>query len=225
MAIVQSIDDDALAPLLFSSKYSCPVCDYALPELEPRLFSFNSPVGACPTCDGLGVSQFFDPARVVVHPELSLAAGAVRGWDRRNVYYFQLIASLARHYGFSVDDAWQDLEESQRNAVLFGSGSDTVTFTYLTEAGGRQQRQAKVEGILPNLERRYKETESAAVREELAKYISERACVECGGARLNRSARSVFVADKPLSDIVVLPVDEALTFFGHLELPGWRGEI
>ncbi|HKN79148.1 MAG TPA: excinuclease ABC subunit UvrA, partial [Lysobacter sp.] len=225
MAIVQAIDDADIAPLLFSSKYSCPVCDYSLPELEPRLFSFNSPVGACPTCDGLGVSQFFDPSRVVVHPELSLAAGAVRGWDRRNVYYFQLIASLARHYGFDVDAAWQDLDEDQRDAVLNGSGNDTITFTYLTEAGGRTQRKHKFEGILPNLERRYKETESAAVREELAKYISERACVECGGARLNRSARNVFVADKPLSDIVVLPVDEALTFFHHLELPGWRGEI
>jgi excinuclease ABC subunit A len=225
MAIVQSLDDHEAAPLLFSSKYSCPVCDYSLPELEPRLFSFNSPVGACPTCDGLGVSQFFDPARVVVHPELSLAAGAVRGWDRRNVYYFQLIASLARHYGFSVDAAWQDLDETQQNAVLFGSGNQAITFTYLTDAGGRTQRKHKFEGILPNLERRYKETESAAVREELAKYISERPCVECGGARLNRSARNVFIADHPLSHIVVLPVDEALTFFSHLELPGWRGEI
>lgn len=225
MAIVQQIDDANAAPLLFSSKYSCPVCDYSLPELEPRLFSFNSPVGACPTCDGLGVSQFFDPARVVVHPELSLAAGAVRGWDRRNVYYFQLIASLARHYGFDVDASWQDLDEDQRNAVLFGSGNDTITFTYLTEAGGRTQRKHKFEGILPNLERRYKETESAAVREELAKYISERPCVECGGARLNRMARNVFVAERPLSDIVVLPVDDALTFFASMQLPGWRGEI
>ncbi|BCT93299.1 UvrABC system protein A [Lysobacter helvus] len=225
MAIVQSLDDDKLDPLLFSSKYSCPVCDYSLPELEPRLFSFNSPVGACPTCDGLGVSQFFDPSRVVVHPELSLAAGAVRGWDRRNVYYFQLIASLARHYGFNVDSAWQELTDEQRNAVLHGSGSQVITFTYLTDAGGRTQRKHKFEGILPNLERRYQETESAAVREELAKYISERPCVDCGGARLNRSARNVFVADRPLSDIVVMPIDEAVAFFSHMQLPGWRGEI
>ncbi|MBX3710996.1 MAG: excinuclease ABC subunit UvrA [Lysobacter sp.] len=225
MALVQSLDDANAEPLLFSSKYSCPVCEYALPELEPRLFSFNSPIGACPTCDGLGVSQFFDPARVVVHPELSLAAGAVRGWDRRNVYYFQLIQSLAKHYGFSVDTPWQELPEKSRHAVLHGSGDEVVTFTYLTDAGGRTQRKHRFEGILPNLERRYRETESPAVREELAKYISERACTDCGGARLNRAARNVFVADRPLSSIVVLPIDEALDFFSTLSLAGWRGEI
>lgn len=225
MASVQSMDDEAAAPLLFSSKYSCPVCEYALPELEPRLFSFNSPQGACPTCDGLGVSQFFDPARVVVHPELSLAAGAVRGWDRRNAYYFQLIQSLARHYGFSVDTPWQDLPEKSREAVLFGSGGTTITFSYITDAGGRTQRKHRFEGIVPNLERRYRETESAAVREELAKYISERACTDCGGARLNRAARNVFVDDRPLSDLVVLPIDEARAFFASLQLAGWRGEI
>ena len=225
MASVQSMDDEAAAPLLFSSKYSCPVCEYALPELEPRLFSFNSPQGACPTCDGLGVSQFFDPARVVVHPELSLAAGAVRGWDRRNAYYFQLIQSLAKHYGFSVDTPWQELPEKSREAVLFGSGATTITFSYITDAGGRTQRKHRFEGILPNLERRYRETESAAVREELAKYISERACTECGGARLNRAARNVFVDDRPLSDLVVLPIDEARAFFAGLHLAGWRGEI
>jgi excinuclease ABC subunit A len=225
MAQVQSLDDASAAPLLFSSKYSCPVCDYSLPELEPRLFSFNSPVGACPTCDGLGVSEFFDPSRVVVHPELSLAAGAVRGWDRRNAYYFQLIASLARHYGFSVDTAWQDLDESTRQAVLYGSGKDTIAFTYLTDAGGRSQRRHRFEGILPNLERRYRETESAAVREELSKYISERPCQDCGGARLNRSARNVFVGETPLPQVAILPIDEALTFFAQLQLPGWRGEI
>ena len=225
MASVQAMDDEAAAPLLFSSKYSCPVCEYALPELEPRLFSFNSPQGACPTCDGLGVSQFFDPARVVVHPELSLAAGAVRGWDRRNAYYFQLIQSLAKHYGFSVDTPWQELPEKSREAVLFGSGATTITFSYITDAGGRTQRKHRFEGIVPNLERRYRETESAAVREELAKYISERACTECGGARLNRAARNVFVAERPLSDLVVLPIDEARAFFANLQLPGWRGEI
>ena len=217
--------DASAAPMLFSSKYSCPVCDYSLPELEPRLFSFNSPVGACPTCDGLGVSEFFDPSRVVVHPELSLAAGAVRGWDRRNAYYFQLIMSLARHYAFSVDTPWQELDEYVREAILFGSKGELIGFTYLTDAGGRSQRRHKFEGIIPNLERRYRETESAAVREELAKYVSERACTECGGARLNRSARNVFVGDTPLPRIVVLPIDEALTFFGQLQLPGWRGEI
>ncbi len=230
MAQVMSLDDantdgSGAPQLLFSSKYSCPVCDYSLPELEPRLFSFNSPVGACPSCDGLGVSQFFDPARVVVHPELSLAAGAVRGWDRRNAYYFQLIQSLAKHFRFSVDTPWQELEEESRQAVLYGSGKEVITFSYITDSGGRTQRKHKFEGIVPNLERRYRETESSAVREELAKYISDRPCVECNGARLNKSARNVFVADKPLPDIVVLPIDEALDFFGSLALPGWRGEI
>ncbi|GAB3376122.1 excinuclease ABC subunit UvrA [Lysobacter rhizosphaerae] len=225
MAAVHSLDKPEAEPLLFSSKYSCPVCDYSLPELEPRLFSFNSPVGACPTCDGLGVAQFFDPARVVVHPELSLGAGAVRGWDRRNAYYFALIQSLAKHYKFSVDTPWQSLSDQQRDAVLFGSGDDLISFTYTSESGTRHQRKHRFEGIVPNLERRYKETESAAVREELAKYISERSCTECHGARLNRAARNVFVADKPLPHLVVLPIDEALNFFRTLNLPGWRGEI
>ncbi|RPE77009.1 excinuclease ABC subunit UvrA [Vulcaniibacterium tengchongense] len=213
------------ATLLFSSKYSCPVCDYSLPELEPRLFSFNSPIGACPSCDGLGVAQFFDPARVVVHPELSLSAGAVRGWDRRNAYYFSMIQSLAKHYKFDVDAPWQSLKQGVRDAILFGSGEELISFTYLSDSGSRHQRKHRFEGIVPNLERRYRETESAAVREELAKYISERPCPECGGARLNRAARSVFVAEKPLPEIVVLPVDDALAFFKGLELPGWRGEI
>ncbi|MDX1550737.1 MAG: excinuclease ABC subunit UvrA, partial [Lysobacter spongiicola] len=225
MAQVVSLDDAEAAPLLFSSKYSCPVCDYSLPELEPRLFSFNAPAGACPTCDGLGVSQYFDPGRVVVHPELALSAGAVRGWDRRNAYYFQLIQSLARHYRFDVDTPWQQLPENIRNAVLFGSGNEVISFTYLSEGGSRHPRKHRFEGIVPNLERRYRETESSAVREELSKYISERPCTECGGARLNAAARNVFVAERPLPDIVVMPIDEALKFFSALELPGWRGEI
>jgi len=225
MAMVMSLDNADTPPQLFSSKYSCPVCDYSLPELEPRLFSFNAPMGACPSCDGLGVAQFFDPSRVVAHPELSLAAGAVRGWDRRNAYYFQLINSLAKHYKFDVEAPWHTLSETARQAVLFGSGEDVITFTYLTESGGRTQRKHRFEGIINNLERRYRETESPAVREELAKYISERPCPDCGGARLNRSARNVFVADKPLPSLVVLPVDEALAFFQGLKLAGWRGEI
>ena len=225
MAMVMSLDNPDAPPQLFSSKYSCPVCDYSLPDLEPRLFSFNAPMGACPSCDGLGVAEFFDPARVVAHPELSLAAGAVRGWDRRNAYYFQLINSLARHYGFDVDTPWNQLPERVQQAVLYGSGEEVITFTYLTEAGGRTQRKHRFEGIINNLERRYRETESAAVQEELGKYISERACPECGGARLNRAARNVFVADRALPELVVLPIDEALAFFRGLKLPGWRGEI
>ncbi|MBN8262165.1 MAG: excinuclease ABC subunit UvrA [Xanthomonadales bacterium] len=230
MAIVQSMDSTpdesgGRAPLLFSSKYSCPVCDYSLPELEPRLFSFNSPVGACPGCDGLGVAQFFDPARVVAHPELSLAAGAMRGWDRRNAYYFSMITSLAKHYRFDVDLPWQLLPADIREVILHGSGKEAINLVYVGENGNRYQRKHPFEGILPNLERRYRETESAAVREELAKYISERPCPECGGARLNRAARNVFVADRPLPDIAVLPIDAALAFFDALSLPGWRGEI
>ena len=225
MAIVQSMDDAAREPLLFSSKYACPVCDYSLPELEPRLFSFNSPVGACPGCDGLGVAQFFDPAKVVGHPELSLAAGAMRGWDRRNAYYFSMIASLAKHYGFDVDMPWQQLSQPIREVILHGSGNEEIALTYVSETGRKVQRKHAFEGILPNLERRYRETESAAVREELSKYVSERACPECGGARLNRQARNVFVADRPLPDIAVLPIDACLAFFETLSLPGWRGEI
>ncbi|NLG58606.1 MAG: excinuclease ABC subunit UvrA [Gammaproteobacteria bacterium] len=225
MAEVRPLDDPEAQALLFSSRYSCPVCDYALPELEPRLFSFNSPVGACPDCDGLGMSEFFDPDRVVVHPELSLAAGAVRGWDRRNHYYFQLIAALAKHYGFDVDTPWNELPEDVRDAVLNGSGEEKISFTYVTAGGSRSQRRHRFEGILPNMDRRYRETESAAVREELAKYISERPCPTCEGARLNRSARNVLVAERPLSDIVVLPIGDALAFFAEMTLPGWRGEV
>jgi len=225
MAIVQSMDEPERAPLLFSSRYSCPVCDYSLPELEPRLFSFNSPIGACPGCDGLGVAQFFDPGKVVAHPELSLAAGAMRGWDRRNSYYFSMIASLAKHYGFNVDTPWQQLPERIREIVLHGSGGEVINLSYVSENGSKYQRKHAFEGILPNLERRYRETESAAVREELAKYISERSCPECNGARLNRQARNVFVADRPLPEIAVLPIDACLSFFDTLTLPGWRGEI
>ncbi|MCE7033227.1 excinuclease ABC subunit UvrA [Lysobacter sp. GX 14042] len=225
MAEVASMDDPAAAPLLFSARYSCPVCDYSLPDLEPRLFSFNAPSGACPTCDGLGMAEFFDPARVVVHPELALSAGAVRGWDRRNAYYFQLIQSLARHYGFDVDKPWNQLPEDVREAVLFGSGEDRIAFNYITEGGTKHQRRHRFEGVVPNLERRYRETESTAVREELRKYISERPCVECHGTRLNPAARNVFVADRTLPQVVTLPVGQSLALFRDMELPGWRGEV
>jgi excinuclease ABC subunit A len=209
----------------FSSRFSCPICDYSLPELEPRLFSFNSPVGACPACDGLGVTEFFDPARVVVNPQLSLAAGAVRGWDRRNQYYFQLILSLAKHYGFEVDTAWEDLPKATRDHVLFGSGDTQISFRYVTGSSGAVTRKHRFEGIVPNLERRYKETESPAVREELAKFISSRPCPDCGGQRLNRSARNVFVGDRNLPVLTALPIEQSLDFFKTLTLAGWRGEI
>jgi len=225
IAIVANIDDPKAAEVTFSSRFSCPICDYSLPELEPRLFSFNSPVGACPGCDGLGITQFFDPARVVVNPQLSLAAGAVRGWDRRNQYYFQLIQSLAKHYKFDVDTPWHDLPEATRHHILHGSGDEQISFRYVAGTSGAVTRKHRFEGILPNLERRYKETESPAVREELAKFISERSCPDCNGQRLNRSARNVFVGDRNLPTLTALPIDQSLGFFKTLKLAGWRGEI
>jgi excinuclease ABC subunit A len=224
-AELASMDNPDSPGILFSAKYSCPVCDYSLTELEPRLFSFNSPMGACPSCDGLGVSQFFDPAKVVLHPELSLAAGAIRGWDRRNAYYFQLIHSLAKHYKFDVESAWQDLQDPVRQAVLFGSGGEQVAFTYLTEAGGRSVRKHAFEGIIPNLERRYKETESQAVREELGKFVSMRECPQCHGSRLNRSARHVLVGGNNLTTVSRMSIDACTLFFSTLKVAGWRGEI
>jgi excinuclease ABC subunit A len=225
IARVVDMDDPDSAEIVLSSKFSCPVCDYALTELEPRLFSFNSPNGACGTCDGLGVNQFFDPARVVAHPDASMANGAVRGWDRRNAYYFQLIMSLAKHYGFAVDTPWTELPEAIQHAVLYGSGDELITFSYLTEAGGRTQRKHRFEGIIPNLERRYRETESPMVREELARFISNRPCPDCSGQRLNRAARHVFVAGQNLPAITARPIDETMRLFNELTLPGWRGEI
>jgi excinuclease ABC subunit A len=225
IAILANLDDPKAVETTFSSRFSCPICDYSLPELEPRLFSFNSPVGACPGCDGLGVTQFFDPARVVVNPQLSLAAGAVRGWDRRNQYYFQLIQSLAKHYKFDVDTPWHDLPENTRHHILFGSGDEQISFRYVTGTAGAVNRKHRFEGIVPNLERRYKETESPAVREELSKFISERPCPDCNGQRLNRSARNVFVGDRNLPVLTALPIDQSLDFFKTLKLAGWRGEI
>ena len=225
IARVMSMGEDGDVDLLFSSRYSCPICGYSLSELEPRLFSFNNPNGACSACDGLGVNQFFDPDRVVAHPEFSLAAGAVRGWDRRNTYYFQLIKSLGAHYGFDFETPFQDLPEDVREAILYGSGTTKIEFRYVTEKGNESIRKHRFEGIIPNLQRRYRETESSYIREELSRYVSQRPCPDCNGDRLNRSARNVFVADRPLPDITRLPVGEACTFFTGLTLDGWRGEI
>ncbi|WP_158883645.1 excinuclease ABC subunit UvrA [Rhodanobacter sp. L36] len=225
LVIVVDMDDAKAPEQLLSSRYSCPVCDYSLPELEPRLFSFNSPVGACPGCDGLGVTQVFDASRVVGHPELALSSGAVRGWDRRNPHYFQMLLSLAGHYGFGVDTRWCDLPANVQKSILYGSGKEKIAFKYITERGGKVTREHAFEGILPNLERRYKETESPAVREELAKYISDQPCPDCEGQRLNRSARNVFVADHALPTLTHRSIDDALAFFDKLTLTGWRGEI
>ncbi len=225
LAIIANLDDPDAAEQMFSSRYACPVCDYSLPELEPRLFSFNSPIGACSRCDGLGVTEFFDPDRVVLHPELSLAGGAIRGWDRRNPHFFQLIQSLARHYGFDEDDPWQQLPLAVRNAVLLGSGDESIAFRYLGGKGGRVTRKHPFEGIVPNLQRRYRETTSTQVREELHRYLSEQSCPDCQGTRLNRSARHVTVAERALHELSTLSVRDAGIFFKTLQLSGWRGEI
>ena len=222
-AFVVNMDDGTTHT--FSAKHACPICGYALAELEPRLFSFNNPVGACPTCDGLGVKQFFDPQKVIVNPELSLAAGAIRGWDRRNVYYYQLLLGLSKHYGFDLDTAWQDLPEEIQNSILQGSGREKITFTYLDPKGKASTKDHPWEGVLPNMDRRYRETDSQAVREELAKYISESACPSCGGTRLNLAARNVFIENENLPAITHRSISEALAFFQTLDLPGARGEI
>ncbi len=222
---VAFMDDPQQVELLFSATFACPECGYSLSELEPRLFSFNNPVGACPGCDGLGVKQFFDPQRVVAHPHLSLARGAVRGWDRYNHFYFQLIQALARHYEFDVETPFQDLPEHLRQIVLYGSGREMIGFDYLTARGAVSQRRHTFEGIIATLERRYRETDSEAVREELAKYLSTRACPACEGARLTRSARHVYVAGRSLPQVARLPIGAAQAWFAGLQLSGRRGAI
>ena len=214
---------------LFSAKFACPVCSYSLQELEPRLFSFNNPMGACPTCDGLGVIQFFDPKRIVARPDLSLAAGAIRGWDKRNPFYFQLLTSLATHYAFDVDTPFSELPESIRQVVLYGSGSETITFDYLSERGRVSRQQHAFEGIVNNLERRYKETDSNAVREELAKLISNKVCPSCAGARLREEARNVRIGSHAgaltLHEISRLPLAAARDHFLGLPLSGNKAQV
>ena len=214
---------------LFSAKFSCPVCSYSLQELEPRIFSFNNPMGACPTCDGLGVIQFFDPKRIVALPALSLAAGAIRGWDKRNQFYFQLITSLAAHYDFDVDTPFVELSEAIQRVVLYGSGKEVISFRYLNEKGTRFDREHPFEGIVCNFERRYKETDSVAVREELAKLISNKVCPSCEGARLREEARNVRIgahADAlKLHEISRLPLAQAREHFLNLPLSGNKAQV
>jgi excinuclease ABC subunit A len=225
IALISPMDPGSgLQEKLFSARYSCPYCDYSLQELEPRMFSFNNPNGACPECDGLGVSQFFDPDRVVSSTHVSLAGGAVRGWDRRNAYYFQIIQALSRHYDFDVDTPFEDLPAKIRDIVLYGSGDEIIEFQYFGDSGV-QKRRHPFAGIIPNLERRYRETDSRIVREELSKYISQKSCTVCEGQRLNREARHVFVADTNLPTITAWPIETCLEFFDGLVLPGHRGEI
>jgi excinuclease ABC subunit A len=226
VARVRSLDDDDnTAELLFSARFACPQCGYSIAELEPRLFSFNNPSGACSRCDGLGGIQYFDEERVVQRPELSLPAGAIRGWDRRNAYYFQLISALAKHYEFDLDTPFNELSAAHRNVILHGSGKTKIEFSYFRSGGNTYTRKHPFEGVLPNMERRYRETESNVVREELARYMGSKDCPDCNGNRLNRAASNVFVAERRLPEIASMPIGAAQTFFKTLELPGHRGEI
>ncbi len=221
IATMNSNDEE----LLFSDRFACPICSYSIAELEPRLFSFNNPVGACPSCDGLGVRQFFDADRVVKHPQLSLAGGAIRGWNRRNAYYFQLIQCLAGHYDFDIETPFEKLGKQIQAVLLTGSGDDKIKFHYRSPRGAQVTRTHRFEGILPNLERRYRETDSAMVREELAKYLSIQSCPDCHGTRLNTAARNVFISDRSIPEITSMSISQALEFFDSLKLTGWRGEV
>ncbi len=219
-AVVADMDDEKAEELLFSANFACPICGYSMRELEPRLFSFNNPAGACPTCDGLGVQQYFDPDRVIQNPDLSLAGGAIRGWDRRNFYYFQMLKSLAEHYKFDVDAPWASLSANVHKVVLYGSGKENIEFKYMNDRGDTSVRRHPFEGVLHNMERRYKETESSAVREELAKFISNRPCASCEGTRLNREARHVFVENTPLPAISDMSIGHAMDFSLISSFPG-----
>ncbi len=231
IAAVDFIHDDASVKkktqkeIAFSSKFACPDCGYSLTELTPRLFSFNNPAGACSTCDGLGVKQHFDPDLVIVDAKSSLAEGAIRGWDRRNGYYFQLLSALAKHYRFDMDEAFFRLPKKIQNIILYGSGDELIKFQYKNEDGRGFTKTSNFEGVIPNMERRYRETESEMVREELSKYLATKPCDNCEGSRLCQAARHVFVADTTLPQIAALPIDQASEFFTKLELPGYRGEI
>lgn len=225
LAIIAAMEGEGeIEEKLLSARFSCPYCDYSLQELEPRMFSFNNPNGACPECDGLGIAQFFDPDRVVSNTQLSLSGGAVRGWDRRNAYYFQIIQALAKHYKFDVDTPFENLPKNIRDVVLYGSGDEIIEFRYLGD-NGQQKRRHTFAGIIPNLERRYRETDSRIVREELVKYISQKPCTVCHGQRLKREARHVFIHNTNLPTVTAWPILQCLAFFADLQLEGRRGEI
>jgi excinuclease ABC subunit A len=223
IAIAACIDD--ATELMFSERYACPHCGYSLPELEPRIFSFNNPKGACSSCDGLGVRQHFDPELIIHNPDISLAGGAIRGWDRRNAYYYQLICSLARHYHFDPEAPFSELSKEHQDIILYGSGHETIEFKFMSGAGSVKKRHHSFEGIIANMDRRYHETDSQLVRDELAKYLSNKPCNACEGARLNVSARNVFVEDLPLHHLTRFPIRKSLEFFAQLKLTGKRGEV
>ena len=224
LAMISHMDGDQPDQIL-SAKFACPICNYSLNELEPRLFSFNNPAGACPTCDGLGVHQFFDIDRVIQHPEASISEGAIRGWDRRTLFYYNMLTSLAEHYGFDIDQPWEKLSAIHQQKILFGSDDEEITFNYVNDRGTVFRREHKFEGVIHNMERRYRETESNSVREELTKYMATSNCPECSGTRLRKSARNVFIDDRRIEDIVCMPVGDCSDYFENLDLPGRQGEI
>lgn len=224
IAVIAPMDGDG-EEIIFSANFACPQCGYSMQELEPRLFSFNNPAGACGTCDGLGVQQYFDPSRVILDDSLSLAQGAIRGWDQKNYYYFQMLTSLADHYGFDLHAPFNSLPKKTQDVILKGSGRTEIEFKYINDRGDIRVKRHPFEGILNTLERRYRDTESNSVREELAKYISTKSCSSCGGTRLRLEARNVFIADTTLPEIVELSIADALTFFQTLKLEGQRAQI
>ncbi|MBA4501136.1 excinuclease ABC subunit UvrA [Marinobacterium marinum] len=217
--------EDGLDELVFSARFACPACGHSIQELEPRLFSFNNPHGACPSCDGLGVRQYFDPRKLVQDPSLPLAQGAIRGWDKRSLYYYQQLQAVADHYGFNLDTPFEQLSEQHRHLILDGTGNEEVAFFYRNDRGDRVQKLHPFEGVLNNLERRYRETESDSVREDLAKYLNMQPCPSCHGSRLRRDARHVYIDEQTLPEIVCLPIGQAQHYFQHLQLSGKQGEI
>ncbi len=224
-AVISDMDDSSAEDIVFSANFACPICGYSMSELEPRLFSFNNPAGACPTCDGLGVQQFFDPDLVIQNREISLAGGAIKGWDRRSFYYFQMLRSLGEHYHFDVEAPFDSLPDKIQKVILSGSGKENIEFKYTNDRGDVVVRHHPFEGVLNNMERRYRETESSAVREELAKYISNRPCASCGGTRLRREARHVYVENTTLPEIADYSIGHAMSFFQNLKLSGQRAKI
>ena len=225
LASISSMDQPEQTLLSFSARFSCPECGYNLDELEPRLFSFNNPAGACPSCEGLGIQQYLDPKQLISDPSRSLADGAIRSWDRRNGWYFQTLQSLANHYQFDLESPFEQLPDPIQQVILYGSGSEMIQFSFQNSRGGSTLKEHPFEGVIPNMERRYRETDSNRMREELSKFLNSRPCPACKGSRLRQEARHVFITERPLHEISHLSIGEASQFFQTLSLPGWRGEV